>query len=207
MPSTSAAAPPATPPAMAPAWLVWRCFVVAPPDEVLLAAALPGAWGSVLEEEEEEEEDGLARGEFGFGLGDWEELESAGVVPAVCPALVLFEAVLPAAGVAVPGLGEGAADVVGLLGLCGCGTSAYNEHSGLRLMRTEVPPPPGGETLFVVTALPVVVLGFVAGGDSVGVGAGVEVTDGEIWLAQCVNVLLLFAACTFSAFSFVQTLN
>ena len=38
------------------------------------------------------------------------------------------------------------------------------------------------------------------------VGEGVDVVECEIWLAQCVKVLLLSAAWTLSAFSLVYTL-
>ena len=34
----------------------------------------------------------------------------------------------------------------------------------------------------------------------------VGVGDGDIWSGQCVNVLLLFTACSLSTFSFVHTL-
>ena len=38
----------------------------------------------------------------------------------------------------------------------------------------------------------------------VAVGVGL---DGDIWFGQCVNVLLLYSACSFSTFSFVHTLQ
>ena len=50
---------------------------------------------------------------------------------------------------------------------------------------------------------------FEVGGGACGVvlGTGVGVGDGDIWFGQCVNVLLLLAACKRSTFSLVHTLR
>ncbi len=99
-----------------------------------------------------------------------------------------------------------------------CAPETVEDDCGPWFVATDVGPSPVVRGVEVDVGLEVVtpglsevtcavVTGGGGGGARVVVGVGVGVAVGEIWLLQWVNVLLLFAAWSRSAFSLVHTLS